>query len=146
MTFQGVDERRNIAETIEAMNVKRGRGVLRGFSRNCPSGRGRVGRLTSGTSVRPMWQGRLGLAARAGRPCHIVALSQGRGALATSRPCHIAPLPLERGIAFAAGSLGVWELRCGMGLFTSGGRMRGAYDSSIRYLRGSRRRLPYRAR
>ena len=40
MTFQGVDERRNIAETIEAMNVKRGMGGLRGFSRNCPSGRG----------------------------------------------------------------------------------------------------------
>ena len=40
MTFQGVDERRNIAETIEAMNVKRGGGVLRGFSRLCPSERG----------------------------------------------------------------------------------------------------------
>ena len=35
MTFQGVDERRNIAETIEAMNVKRGRGVLRGFLGIC---------------------------------------------------------------------------------------------------------------
>lgn len=89
MTFQGVDERRNIAETIEAMNVKRGRGVLRGFSRTRPS---------------------------------------------------------ERGIAFAAGSPGVWELGSGVGLFTSGGRMRDADDSSIRYLRGSRRRLPYRAR
>ena len=75
MTFQGVDERRNIAETIEAMNVKRGGGVLRGFSRLCPS---------------------------------------------------------ERGIAVAAGSPGVWELRCGMGLFTSGGRMRPASDTARR--------------
>ena len=75
MTFQGVDERRNIAETIEAMNVKRGRGVLRGFSRTRPS---------------------------------------------------------ERGIAVAAGSPGVWELRCGMGLFTSGGRMRPASDTARR--------------
>ena len=59
MTFQGVDERRNIAETIEAMNVKRGMGVLRGSLR---------------------------------------------------------PRPSERGIAFAAWSPGVWELRSGKGL------------------------------